>query len=212
MKNKQPKLYHRGIKSYLLPFIVKGSPSNLHSEQNASAVPCWNHFPPYMQWRASVSGLDMPRSCSFHHQKPLAAARYSPALDVTKPSRSLEKVCDPYIALPGVKQVKTLLLKGCRNSSAICPPFLLPAHNLDARGLTPAGRLLEVLTAVTCPPRRTRMSLIHRHDSKNLHRASAKAILAPFLVEIRISRVQTSFFCYTAAAEKINWIMWRRKY
>lgn len=170
--------------------------------------PCWNHFPSYMQWCASVSGLDMPRSCSFHHQKPLPAARYSPALDVTKPSRSLEKVCDPYSALPHVKQIKTLILKGCGNSRAICPPFLLPAHNLDARGLAPAGRLLEVLTAVTSPPRRTRMPLVHRHDSKNLHWASAHAILTPFLVEMQISRVQGSFFCYTAAEgkNKLNYV------
>lgn len=160
-----------------------------------------------MQRCASISGLNMPRSCSFHHQMPLEAARYSPALDVTKPSHSLENVCEPYIALPCVKQVKTLILKGCRNSSAICPPFLLSAHNLDARGLAPAGRLLEVLTAVTSPPRRARMPLIHRHDSKNLHWVSANAIIAPFLVEIWILQVQSSFFCYTAAELKINCIM-----
>lgn len=74
-----------------------------------------------MQWRASVPGLDMPRSCSFHHQKPLEAARCSPALNFTEPSRSLEKVCDPCIVLPHVKQVKTLILKGCRTSKRNLP-------------------------------------------------------------------------------------------
>lgn len=68
-KNKQLKLRHRGEKkSHLLPFIVKGSASNLHSEQNTPAVPHWNCSPSYVRGRATFMQL--------HHQKPLEAAPF----------------------------------------------------------------------------------------------------------------------------------------
>lgn len=158
-----------------------------------------------MQQGASISGLNMPRTCSFHHQRPLEAARYSPTLDFTKPSHSLERVCDPYIALPRVKQVKTLILKGCRNSSAICPPFCLPARNLDAIGITPAGRLLEVLTAVTSPSQESENAPKSTGKTARTHSGDPlMPSLHHFWWKIQISRVPSSFFCYTAAGKKKN--------
>jgi len=136
------------------------------------------------------------RTCS-DMPAPLGSTCHVHAAFSTKSLRKLH-VIHPFLILPNLaalwkryvilkvylshlKQVKTLILKGCRNSTATCPLFLLSAHNLYARGLTPAGRSLEVLTAVTCPPRRPSTPRIHSHDSKNLHRASAKAVLAPLL-------------------------------
>lgn len=80
-------------------------------------IPCWSRPAPGMQPRA--------RACHAHAAlvpKAMEAARGQPPLDLPAPGHSLGMGGKLDAALPGVKQVRTHILKGCRNSSAICPP------------------------------------------------------------------------------------------
>lgn len=132
-------------------------------------IPCWSRPPPGMQPRA--------RACHAHAAlvpKAMEAARGQPPLDLPAPGHSLGMGGKLDAALPGVKQVRTHILKGCRNSSAICPPFLLPARDLDPHPQAPQQTLCQA------PPNAT------------------------VLVETGISQVQGSFSCSPAAEKIIN--------
>lgn len=114
------------------------SHSLLSLSRGAPGIPCWTRAPG-MQPRA--------RACHAHAAlapKATEAARGQPPLDLLAPGRSLATGGELDAALPGGRQVRTHVLKGCGNSSAICPPFLLPAWDLDVLG----------------------EPLIHRHHSK----------------------------------------------
>lgn len=80
-------------------------------------------------------------------------------------------------ALPGVRQVRTHVLRGCSNSSTICPPFLLPARDLGVLGEHPQALQQTLLQA---PPDATA------------------------LVGTGISWVQRSFSRSPAAGKRIN--------
>jgi len=103
----------------------------MHQQSPAGTVPTV-HGPHVHAVNASTSGLGMPRSCSSQHQKPLEAACHPPILTVPNLA-ALQKWHVVCVALPRAKQVKTLILKWGRNSSTISHPFLLAAHNLNAR-------------------------------------------------------------------------------
>lgn len=77
------------------------------------------------------------RACHAHAAlapKAMEAAHGQPPLALPAPGCSLGTGSELDAALPGVRQVRTHVLRGCRDSSTICPPFLLPAQDLDVLG------------------------------------------------------------------------------
>lgn len=118
METKQLELYYREQSHSLLP-LPRGAP-----QRSLLAPPPARHA-------ATCQG--MPRSCSSRPQShgsrtwPAPSGPGSPC-----PLSGHGSKLDA--ALPGLRQVRTHVLKGCRNSSAICPPFLLPARDLDVLG------------------------------------------------------------------------------
>lgn len=77
------------------------------------------------------------RACHAHAAptpKATEAARGQPPRALPAPGCSLGTGSELDAALPGARQVRTHVLRGCRDSSTICPPFLLPAQDLDVLG------------------------------------------------------------------------------
>lgn len=107
----------------------------------------------------------------------------------TKPS------CPPKMARG--PQVKTLILKWGRSSSAISHPFLLAAHNLNAR-------------CWLQPPLRPQRQESPRSAGTWAQSCAGHPLLPP-LHRTDVT-VQDFFSCYAAASEETDiWIMWRRK-
>lgn len=117
------------------------------AEQSHSLLSCPGEHPAFPAGPAPPGMQPRARACHAHAAlapKATEAARGQPPPDLPAPGRSLATGGELDAALPGGRQVRTHVLKGCGNSSAICPPFLLPAWDLDVLG----------------------EPLIHRHRSK----------------------------------------------
>lgn len=108
------------------------------------SIPCWHRLPPGMQPRARACHTHAaltPKPRKLHvGPAPSGSASllwiYRPPLGLPAPSGSASPPATSLgrmgneldAALPGVRPVRTHVLKGCRNSSASCPHFLLPAQ------------------------------------------------------------------------------------